>query len=587
MIQDKVILITGVLGFLGKNLLFKTYKNNTIIGLYHSESTYALFKRTFPSKNCFFYKSDISNIEHFSTLLENIFTKFSVDYVIHTAAMKHIDICENNINLVIYTNILGSQILAQKCKIHKIKNLIGITTDKSIQPYNTYGYSKLMMEKIILENNFNVYQGANFFWSTGSVLDIWHQQIKNESPLSITSFSHIRYYNYIGYITDLLINNIGNTDTKILLPKYVFKIDNKTLFDAFSSYFNYNNYKFVPFSNEKQIELLDIKVKNIYKLNTVLTKELINIQYKNLGIKYYLEFLKKVEKYNRNECNVFILGSSGMLGNYVYKYLLQSNKYNIICINRDKIDIEDTNYSKLINIFSSSKQGELTSEDIIINCIGLLPHRFNSSSLDDQNFSIDIYKKFFLINSILPHNLEKIYIKFGTKVINITSDCVYKGCKGSYSENDKSDLLNIYAISKNIGECSNLCNIRSSIIGEEIKNKKSLLEWVISNKNKTVNGYVNYYWNGITCLQMAKIIDEIITDNLFWKGTRHILSPNKVSKYDLICYINKTYDLNIDIKKYNLKNNIDRTLSSSYENIFDIPNLEVQINDLKKFNIYI
>lgn len=54
MIQDKVILITGVLGFLGKNLLFKTYKNNTIIGLYHSESIYALFKRTFQSKNCFF-----------------------------------------------------------------------------------------------------------------------------------------------------------------------------------------------------------------------------------------------------------------------------------------------------------------------------------------------------------------------------------------------------------------------------------------------------------------------------------------------------------------------------------------------------
>lgn len=277
---------------------------------------------------------------------------------------------------------------------------------------------------------------------------------------------------------------------------------------------------------------------------------------------------------------IFLFGSSGMLGNTIFKFF--KNKYDIIDITRKEFDVEKNNFNDLDNILSKNN---ISKNDIIINCIGLLPHRFNSDSLKDQNFSCEILKKFILINSIFPHNLEKIHIIYNCKVLHITSDCVYSGNKGYYDENDIFDLFNIYGITKTSGESSLICNIRTSIIGHEIYNKKSLLEWVLSQKNKTIKGYSNYLWNGITCLQLSKIIDKMIEKNIFWKGTRHIFSPNTVSKFELCQYINEVYDLDINIEEFFLPDKVDRTLSSIYENIFEIESIKKQVIDMKNFHL--
>lgn len=276
---------------------------------------------------------------------------------------------------------------------------------------------------------------------------------------------------------------------------------------------------------------------------------------------------------------IFLFGSSGMLGNTVYRYF--QNIYEIITINRNTFDVEKNSFEDLLSI---CKKYQINSKDIVINCIGLLPHRFNSDSLKEQNFSCEILKKFILVNSIFPQHLEKIHLIYNCKVIHITSDCVYLGDKGNYNENDRFDLFNIYGITKTSGESDQICNIRTSIIGHEKYNKKSLLEWVLSQKNKTIKGFCNYLWNGVTCLELAKIIHQMIIKNLFWKGTRHIYSPDSVSKYELCQYINDVYNLNINIEKFNLPEKVDRTLSSIYDNIFSIPTLKEQIIELKNFN---
>ena len=276
---------------------------------------------------------------------------------------------------------------------------------------------------------------------------------------------------------------------------------------------------------------------------------------------------------------IFLFGSSGMLGNTVFKYFI--NKYEIIDLNRKSFDVEKNTFKELIDICDKF---EINSEDVIINCIGLLPHRFNSDSLKEQNFSCKILKKFILINSIFPHNLENKQLIYKCKVIHITSDCVYLGDKGKYDENDIFDLFNIYGITKTSGEPDLICNIRTSIIGHEIYNKKSLLEWVLSQKNNSINGYSNYLWNGVTCLQLSKIIDEMISKNIFWNGTRHIFSPDIVSKYELCQHINNIYKLNINIANFDLPKKVDRTLSSIYKNSFQIPSIKQQINDMNNFN---
>jgi dTDP-4-dehydrorhamnose reductase len=277
---------------------------------------------------------------------------------------------------------------------------------------------------------------------------------------------------------------------------------------------------------------------------------------------------------------IILFGSTGMLGGYIHNYLKVN--YEIIDINRNIYDSETNSFQDLINICN---QYNISNDDVIINCMGLLPHRFNSNSLEDQNFSCEILKKFILVNSIFPHNLEKIYLIYNCKIIHITSDCVYSGNKGNYDEKDDFDLFNTYGITKTSGEPEQCCNIRTSIIGHEKNNKKSLLEWIISQKDKTINGYFNYLWNGLTCLELSKVIENIIKNNKFWKGVRHIYSSDSVSKYELCKYVNEIYKLNIQINEFNLPNKVDRTLSSIYKNDFNILPIKEQIIELKNFNI--
>lgn len=268
---------------------------------------------------------------------------------------------------------------------------------------------------------------------------------------------------------------------------------------------------------------------------------------------------------------IFIFGSNGMLGNYVKSYL--SQYYQIIPLTRNDYDLTNLSIESL-NIFLLNKQ--LKIGDVVINCAGIIPQSLNKEN-KQRNINIRLY---FIINSIFPIVLSMICSKYQAKMIHITTDCVFSGKDGNYDETSLPDEINDYGMSKSLGEICDSTIIRTSIIGEEINNKRSLLEWVKSNKGKEINGYINHYWNGVTCLQLAKIIYNIIEKQLYWKGIRHIFS-NTVSKYELISMINDIYDLNIKINKYETEK-VDKTLKSNYL-IFDIPNLSIQIEELKNY----
>lgn len=268
---------------------------------------------------------------------------------------------------------------------------------------------------------------------------------------------------------------------------------------------------------------------------------------------------------------IILFGSTGMLGNYVLQVL--SEKYQISCITRKEFDIENDSWNKLEEILQKEKNENQT----IINCAGIIP----------QNNTITDYRKYIQINTLFPHKLQEISNKYNYKFIHITTDCVFDGLKGNYIETDIHNESSIYGVSKSLGEPDDACIIRTSIIGEELLNKKSLLEWVISQKNKTINGYSNYYWNGVTCLTLAKIIAQIIESNGYWKGVRHIFSPDSISKYDLCVYINEIYKLNINVNKFDCKQNINKILSTIYEinKDLNIPIIKDQIYIQYKNNL--
>lgn len=274
---------------------------------------------------------------------------------------------------------------------------------------------------------------------------------------------------------------------------------------------------------------------------------------------------------------ILIFGSNGMCGSYLCKYL-KNKKINVI--GATSIDY-DLNYVTKDSLFNFILKKELDNNSIIINSAGIIPHSQIKYNANDQMFM--------RVNTLFPIILSQICKELGIKMIQITTDCVFDGKKGDYNENDIHNANDIYGITKSLSDIADCTIIRTSFIGEELYNKKSLIEWVKLNNNQIVKGFSNHLWNGITCLQLSKIIYKIIKLNLFWKGVRHIFSPNKISKYDLINMIGEIYKINITVEKFATDKNIDKSLISLYEtnNNFKIPELYDQLLKMSKFKLYI
>lgn len=316
---------------------------------------------------------------------------------------------------------------------------------------------------------------------------------------------------------------------------------------------------------------------------------------------------------NEVDITVILFGATGMLGRYVERVLSErsepkrsetnnvsinersepkrsENKCTIPerivvkAISREEFDIANDSEEKLhdivYHIFSQSRGSKL----VIVNCAGIIPQR---TPLTD-------YRTYIRVNSIFPHLLSKLALFINAredepdKVINlihITTDCVFNGSKGQYIENDVHTETNLYGVSKSVGEPEMDCVIRTSIIGEEEVNKKSLLEWVKSNRGGEIKGFRGHLWNGVTCLTLAKIIRHIIITRGYWSGVRHLYSPQSVSKLELCEMINRVYQLGLTITPHET-DLVDKTLSTVYPDnplIKMIPPLEEQLAELKEF----
>lgn len=269
---------------------------------------------------------------------------------------------------------------------------------------------------------------------------------------------------------------------------------------------------------------------------------------------------------NIDKMKVFVLGSSGMLGRYVSKYL--SNYYNVINVGRNELDASDMCGLSFSTFFKNVSEG-----DVLINCMGTIKPRVDELGIQNA----------LTVNSLFPHKLADSCEQYGVRMIHPTTDCVFTGDKGGYTEDDEHDITDIYGRTKSLGEPNNCTLIRTSIIGEEISTSRSLVEWVKSEKGNHIFGYTNHYWNGITCLQFAKICTEMISNDLFWTGCRHIFSPTPFTKKELVETISKHYELNIKVTAKDTYKKCDRTLSTKLDIVIEVPELDKQISEMKNF----
>lgn len=266
-----------------------------------------------------------------------------------------------------------------------------------------------------------------------------------------------------------------------------------------------------------------------------------------------------------NMKNIIVLGSGGMLGYGVSSYFSKQG-YNVTGLQRKDFDAAKQDVTAL---------GKYLETDLVINCIGII------KPMIDKNTPIDVLK----VNSVFPVNLALLCRSKNVKLIHVATDCVFSGKTGKYIETDFFDADDLYGISKNGGDRAECMVLRTSFVGPENGRSRSLLEWAFSQKGKSVNGFTNHRWNGVSSLYFAEIIEKIVKDNLYEEGIHHIYSPDTVTKYELLQIFDRVFNLGLKISPTEASEKCDRSLSSIHKLSSKIvtETIESQMAGLKKF----
>lgn len=271
---------------------------------------------------------------------------------------------------------------------------------------------------------------------------------------------------------------------------------------------------------------------------------------------------------------IAVFGSNGMAGHMVVDYLQKQYGYITTIARTDAIlhcDVENSH--RLASTLS-----QLEGYDYIINCIGLLVK--DSIARPDRAA---------VVNAWFPHFLEHWFRNKETKIIHLSTDCVFDGSAGPYKEDDIHTEMNAYGRSKSFGELRNGKDVtfRMSIIGPEIKpTGGSLLNWVLTSKESELPGWTNAHWNGITTLQLAKCIHRYLKDPSI-TGVHHVVSnTNSIDKCSLLELINSVYGLGKKIIRTEGPKGFNKILINTRpEYDWGIPDYTAQLTELRDYRL--
>jgi dTDP-4-dehydrorhamnose reductase len=251
---------------------------------------------------------------------------------------------------------------------------------------------------------------------------------------------------------------------------------------------------------------------------------------------------------------VLVLGPSGMLGHVMVDVLRASN-FEVVTAGRSNSDIQLDARAK------EHTDARLNGFEYIVNCIGLITHNIDEEKSDSVAEAE-------LINTEFPKRLTAFAEEVGSKVIQIATDCVFSGAKGNYVESDIHDATDVYGLTKSAGEVvsENVMHLRASIVGKELKSKKSLLEWVLGQpEGAYIQGYIDRRWNGVTTIAFSKVVAGILQSNSFSPGTWHLVPKDEVSKFELVSLFAESFgraDLQVTASESGLAK--DMTLSTEH-----------------------
>jgi dTDP-4-dehydrorhamnose reductase len=278
---------------------------------------------------------------------------------------------------------------------------------------------------------------------------------------------------------------------------------------------------------------------------------------------------------------ILILGGDGMLGHRLLRQFAPNHEVRVTVRQSleayrpfrlfdrantfDEVDARDpAALPKVLGQFAP---------DAVINAIGVIKQRPDAK---DGVLSIEV-------NSLFPHMLARLAQARGARLVHLSTDCVYSGSNGNYTEADRPDPVDVYGFSKLLGEVirPRALTLRTSMIGTELARKTGLFEWFLSQRGKVIKGYRKAIFSGFTTAELARLIERLVTSHPEAAGLYHV-SAAPISKFELLSRVNDRLDLGIRIKPDDAVA-IDRSLDSSrFRGEFDYtpPSWDAMLDEL-------
>jgi len=258
---------------------------------------------------------------------------------------------------------------------------------------------------------------------------------------------------------------------------------------------------------------------------------------------------------------VLVVGASGMLGNAVFRVLSDDFSLEVFGTIRNqsvKHFFPTEIAEKLVNGVDVEYPDALMKvldtirPNVVINCAGLTKHK---PEADDPLISLPI-------NTLLPHRLAGLCKLIGARLVHVSTDCVFSGEKGGYTETDFADARDTYGMSKLMGEMyyPNTITLRTSIIGHELQSKFGLLDWFLSQEG-SCKGYTRAVFSGLPTVILSQVIRDVVIPNLELSGLYHV-AAEPINKFELLKMISSVYGKSIEIVADD-KLVIDRSLDAA------------------------
>lgn len=269
---------------------------------------------------------------------------------------------------------------------------------------------------------------------------------------------------------------------------------------------------------------------------------------------------------------ILVLGASGMAGHIITLYFKEQG-YDVTGFTRRPINYCKNIIGDAMNIADIKAALASDNYDIVINCIGIL------NQFAEENKSAAVF-----LNGFLPHFVADTLRNTPTRLIHMSTDCVFAGNTGPYYEDSFPDGKIFYDRSKAIGEVNDDKNLtfRNSIIGPDPnENGIGLFNWFMK-QSGTIGGYTGAIWTGVTTLTLAKAMEQAINENL--TGLYNLVNNKSINKYDLLHLFNKYFrGDSVDIQP-NDKLQLDKSLRHRrYDFSFIVPTYEHQIKEMQEW----